>query len=273
MARVPKDLWALWNEARPDLQLSVPFNLDAAAKVIFRVGSHSHGTYIPPEVAYGVDDIDLMVICVPPPEFKLGLKNWEHAEYKHGKWDVVFYDWQKWLNMIRKSNPNVVGTLWLESEDILVPNDFKPFEILRQARGQSLSKHMYKAFVGYAQGQLYKMTHHAHQGYMGEKRKRLVEQFGYDVKNAAHLVRLLRMACEAFETGELVVRRPDAADLIEIKWGKWSQERVQDEAARLFARAEEALAKTTLPEHPNDWLLQQMMVKGYQASWERWDEV
>jgi predicted nucleotidyltransferase len=263
----------LWNEVLPDLQLSVPFDLKQAAKVVFRVGSHSHGTYIQPDDDHGVDDVDLMVIVVPPPAYKLGLKHWEHAEFKHGKWDIVLYEWGKWLQMLRKSNPNVLGTLWLEPEDVLdCPKPwqltpFEPWAAVLAGREKFLSKQMYPAFIGYAKGQLYKMTHHAHQGYMGEKRKRLVEKYGYDVKNAAHLVRLLRMACEAFEEGQLNVRRHDASELIAIKSGQWPLRRVQEEAAELLNRADSALTGTQLPEYPNELFIQNAMLAGYMMGW------
>ena len=261
----------LWEEVLPDLVVSIPFSLERCTKVVFRVGSHSHGTYISPEDDSGIDDVDLMVVCVPPPEFKLGLRTWEHAEFKHSKWDVVFYDWQKWLIMVRKSNPNVVGTLWLEDEDIYIPNNGNAnsiFDLMRNRRCL-LSKQMYPAFVGYAKGQFYKMTHLAHQGYMGEKRKRLVEKYGYDVKNAAHMIRLLRMACEVFEYGRLQVKRTfDAEELIEIKTGKWSLDQVIEESQKLLTRAEGALSHTTVREFPDDLFIQKMMVQGYQENWE-----
>jgi hypothetical protein len=54
----------------------------------------------------------------------------------------------------------------------------------RQARASTCSttatlfvgRHVYKPFVGYATQQLYKMEHGAFKGYMGEKRKALVER-------------------------------------------------------------------------------------------------
>lgn len=258
----------LWDEVRPDIQNSIPFDLERNTLAVFRVGSHSHGTYIPPTDKFGVDDIDLMVVVAPPPQFKIGLKQWEHAEYKHGKWDIVLYDWQKFLLMIRKSNPNVVGTLWLNREDIWLPSEVGEMAEAIRRKEDFLSKQMYPAFVGYARGQLYKMTHHAHQGYMGEKRKNLVAEFGYDVKNAAHLIRLLRMACEAFETGRLQVRRTfDAQELIDIKKGKWTKEQVIEEAEKLFARAESALAASTMREYPHDMLIQSLMLSGYRYAW------
>ena len=86
---------------------------------------------------------------------------------------------------------------------------------------------------------------------MGSKRKALVEQFGYDCKNASHLIRLLRMSIEFLDTGELIVKRPDAEELLEIKRGEWELERVKEEADVLFKLAEKAYNKSTLPERPD----------------------
>ena len=63
-------------------------------------------------------------------------------------------------------------------------------------------------------------------GRMGAKRKELVEKFGYDTKNASHLIRLLKMGIEALTTGELLIERPDNNMLLEIKRGEWKLERV-----------------------------------------------
>ena len=51
---------------------------------------------------------------------------------------------------------------------------------------------------------------------MTAKRKALVDKFGYDTKNAAHLVRLLNMSIEAMTDHQLYVNRgnKDATKLI-----------------------------------------------------------
>jgi DNA relaxase NicK len=46
-------------------------------------------------------------------------------------------------------------------------------------------------------------------GYMGKKRRELVVRVGYDAKNAAHLIRLLRMGIEFLTEGTLYVERAD----------------------------------------------------------------
>lgn len=88
-------------------------------------------------------------------------------------------------------------------------------------------------------------------GYMGAKRKELVKRVGYDAKNAAHLVRLLRMGIEFLVEGDLHVERADAEQLLSIKRGEWSLERVKGEAERLFRLAEEAYVRSSLPVKPD----------------------
>ena len=88
-------------------------------------------------------------------------------------------------------------------------------------------------------------------GYMGAKRKELVRKVGYDAKNAAHLIRLLRMGIEFLVDGELHVERADAEQLLSIKRGEWTIERVKEEAERLFKLAEEAYVRSSLPAKPD----------------------
>ena len=80
------------------------------------------------------------------------------------------------------------------------------------------------------------MEHYSTMGYMGEKRKALVDKYKFDTKNASHCIRLLRMCMEALITGEVHVFREDASQLLEIKRGRWSLEQVKAEADRLFWR-------------------------------------
>jgi hypothetical protein len=88
-------------------------------------------------------------------------------------------------------------------------------------------------------------------GYMGDKRKQLVLEHGYDSKNAAHLIRLLRMAVEFFQTGEMLVKRPDREELLAIKRGVWSLGDVKDLAAVLFAKAKAAKESADMPDEPD----------------------
>jgi predicted nucleotidyltransferase len=225
-------------------------------------GSHSHGMYVPPTEPTSVDDIDLMSVFIPGIEEYFGLSKFEGdrgtVEIKAEPWDVVAYELRKFIFLLRKGNPNVVSMLWLDEKHYV---SLSPIgQKLIANRALFSTKEVYHSFVHYARAQLYKMTHLAFKGYMGEKRKRLVEKFGYDTKNAAHLIRLMRMAIEFLEDGRFRVVRPDAAELLEIKRGEWRLAHVQSHAEELFRRASDAFEKSTLPEKPNNELIDQVLV-------------
>jgi hypothetical protein len=98
-------------------------------------------------------------------------------------------------------------------------------------------------------------------GYMGQKRRELVRRVGYDAKNAAHLIRLLRMGIEFLTEGTLHVERADATELLDIKRGSWSLEKIKAEAERLFQLAQEAYVRSPLPPEPNREVAERLCVE------------
>jgi predicted nucleotidyltransferase len=190
-----------------------------------------------------------MGIVLPPKREIIGLGTWENWVYKKDEWDVVLYSMKKFVSLLLKANPNVVGLLWLRDEDYAVTSD--QLTVLRAYRDIFSSKKAYNSFTGYAYSQLQKLQKNEYNGYMGQKRKALVDQFGYDTKHASHCIRLLRMGIEFLETGQMNVWRPDAQELLDIKQGKWKLHQVQGEAQHLFQKARQAMAHSPLPDHPN----------------------
>lgn len=225
-----------------------PFDLKAHTHLLAQVGSHSHGTYIPP-TQEGIDDIDIMGIVIPPKEFYLGLNKFEHHCAWADEYDLTFYELRKFFNLLLKSNPNAMGLLWL------TPNMYKikteVADLIIENRDIFSSKQAYKSFSGYAYSQLRKMENHACEGYMGAKRKELVNKFGYDTKNAAHLIRLLRMGMEFLSTGELNVMRHDSSQLIDIKKGLYKLQDIKEMAEDLFKKTESAYLNSKLPTNPD----------------------
>jgi predicted nucleotidyltransferase len=78
-------------------------------------------------------------------------------------------------------------------------------------------------------------------------RAELEARFGYDTKHAMHLIRLMRSGLELLDSGDLHVRRSDAAELAAIRDGERSYEDVVAEAERLRARMQEVRAASPLP--------------------------
>lgn len=59
-------------------------------------------------------------------------------------------------------------------------------------------------------------------------RRELEEKSGYDTKHASHLVRLMRMGYEIITEGKVLVKRPDAEELLAVKNGAWYFEKVME---------------------------------------------
>lgn len=296
-----------------------------AGQIVFlaQIGSHSHGTYVPPSDPQAIDDVDYMGVVIPPRHRVLGLTEWDHLQFQVDELDVVFYSLQKFIRLLLKSNPNVLGTLWLQPEHYIAESMWS--DELIENRDIFSSLNAYNAFVGYAYGQLERMTHfnqelltryrtmsewiarngldlrevldadanklkhlalHAgcavdflssfrglhrqhFQGYMGEKRKRLVEKYGYDCKNAAHLIRLMRMCVEFLYTSELRVFRDVDGDYIRaIKAGEYPLEHVKREAESLFEEAKVACMKSPLPEEPDVKTAEEMLIGMTLEAWD-----
>ena len=215
-------------------------------------GSISHGMYEPSKLPTSIDDKDVIGICIPPMDYYYGLKSFGSKgtkEIKKNEWDIVLFEMTKAIRLLEKGNPNILAILWLHNTHYI--NVTPTGQQLLDNRNLFLGKHAYHSFVGYAHGQLHRMTHSACEGYMGKKRKELVAKFGYDTKNASHLIRLLRMGIEWLNDGELKVIRQDAQQLLEIKRGEWSLEQVKAEAERLFISAETTYTLSKLPVKPN----------------------
>jgi len=238
-----------------------PFALAPSLALLGRRGSEAHGTYCPPENPDSIDDRDLMGVVLPPLPWVLGLRQWEGTEAIKGVWDVVLYDFRKFVRLLVKQNPNVIAMLWLEPEDYLHVG--KAGQRLLGARALFRCRSdAYNSFVGYAHGQLKKMTGGVFRGYMGERRKQLVARIGYDAKNASHLVRLLHMGDEFLRTGVMQVRRTwDREMLIRIKRGEWTLEQVQRYASDYFETIRKASLSSDLPESIDDAAVEALVLE------------
>lgn len=291
------------------------FSFMQHAVCVAYAGSHSHGTSLAPDDPHNISDTDIMAVVLPPPEYTLGLKQFDHWVYSSDDLDVTCYSLHKFIRLLLGSNPNVIVMLWLRAQDYLLMTP--TFERLIELRRALMTKAVYKPFKGYAEDNLKKMTSYTpaidaeirmltdelaqagwklsevmdrralpmpvglsseeatqkanrlrslraqfHAAYMGEKRRDMVRKFGYDVKNAAHLLRLLTMCIEVLNTGTLQVYRTTDADVYKsIKRGEWTLDAVKARADALAAEAEAAFERCTLAVTPDFELLSKFVCR------------
>ena len=104
---------------------------------------------------------------------------------------------------------------------------------------------------------LYKKEMEAYKSWLNWKKNRnparheLEVKSGYDTKHASHLVRLMRMGLEILNDHKVVVKRPDREEILAIKNGAWSYEKVIEFANDMQKQLDEAYKTTTLPKSVN----------------------
>jgi len=211
-------------------------------------GSKVHGTY-----TKNSDDIDTIGVRIAPINHYFGFTELKTKEFQEGEIDDVTYEFKKFMTLLKKSNPNVLATLWLEDKYILHKSDY--WDQIRDNRKMFVSNQAYRAFKGYATSQLRRLGRpNTDQAYMGKKRREKFEKFGYDCKNASHFILLARQGAEFLRTGEMLPHRGeiDAQELIDIKSGLWTKDKVLRVGKDLLQDLDEAYSESTLPEVPSE---------------------
>lgn len=92
-------------------------------------------------------------------------------------------------------------------------------------------------------------------------RSDLEAKYGYDTKHGMHLLRLMRMCVEILQTGKVQVKRPDFEELLQVRSGGWSYDRLIKEAERLERLSEDLyLTSELLPKEPDRKFLDELVV-------------
>lgn len=232
------------------------FSLSYYSIMMCMAGSQVHGT------DNEDSDEDYFGVVVPPTSRLLGLTQFDRWRYpEDSDLDASVFSLRKYVGLLLKNNPTMLETLWLREEDYCPSATTHSFRRLVEKRDAFSSLRAYHAFSGYAYNQLIRMERGVTSGRMGEKRKKNVRKFGYDTKNASHLLRLYRMGIEFVETGQLnVYRTHDRKELLNIKNGEWDLEDVKLEAEELHDRMKAAKETSPLPEEPDVTVVGNLLV-------------
>ena len=225
-------------------------------------GSIAYGTNITSKMAKKTglkeSDKDTMGICIPPLEHYFGLPGisivgFEQHEDKDT--DEVIYSLKKYLNLASQCNPNIVEMLFVNDNHIV--HQTLLGQRLIDNRYLFLTKRVKHTYSGYAYSQMQKLKI-KQENMTG--RKELAETYGYDVKFASHVIRLLTMGLEALVEGELIVNRPNKALLMDIRMGKYTLKEIDDMAKSLNDKLETAYISSQLPNKPDYKKIHQLCI-------------
>lgn len=141
-----------------------------------------------------------------------------------------------------------------QSEDSLVAQTFENLNLSRDLIPLVLAERRFGAAVR----EWSKYQEHLQN--RNPARAALEASAGYDTKHAMHLVRLLRMAREILGDGKVIVKRPDAEELLAIRAGAWSYDQLIEYAERMEAELPAIAAKSPLPKSPDRKALDKLLV-------------
>jgi len=235
-------------------------------------GSYSYG------VSTDTSDFDTVGVCIPTKEvifphlagevfgFGRQKKRFRVYEAHHVKdpsaqggagreYDLNVYNIVDFFHLCMEGNANMLDTLFTSTECVL--SCTKIGNMIRDGRKTFLSKKVWHTYKGYAYGQLHEMDSKKPQP--DSKRDKLRQQYGFDVKFAYNVVRLMDEVEQILTVGDIDLRR-NAEQLKSIRRGEIPPEDIR----RIFDEKERDLEKlyhsSPLPYSPDEPKIKQLLI-------------
>ncbi len=239
-------------------------------RIIFRaiVGSTIHGTSVAQQ-----DDRDEMQLGVEPPDYVIGLRQWETtvtrtqpegARSGPGDLDLVTHSLRKFARLALGGNPTIQMLLFVpplfadwQARDVLYHRDW------------FLSRRAGKAFLGYMESQRQRLSGESGCRH-GRPRQELIEQYGFDTKYAGHIVRLGFQGIELMTTGRMTLpmRQAERERVVAIRTGKVPLAEVLEQGAAMEAELAGLLDTSPLPDEPNADAVNELLRNTYLRTWQ-----
>ena len=225
--------------------------------------------------AYGCNTIDsdwdMVSYCVPPKDivfphmagiirgfgrqaenFKVYQKH--HVQDGSREYDLNCYNIVHWFHLVLDNNPNMIDCLFVPRECITHTSNVG--EMVREKRRSLLHKGSWHRYKGYAYSQLGKMGKKDGDG----KRAASIAKYGYDVKQAYHLVRLLDECEQIFAHGDMDLRR-NSEQLRAIRRGEVAEADIRSYAADMEHRLENLRYESDLPDRPDEEFFKHLLLE------------
>lgn len=228
-------------------------------------------------MAYGVSndssDMDIYGFCVPPKNVifphSVGIipgfgnqgekfEQWQehHVKSNDKEYDFTVYSIVKYFQLCMENNPNMIDSLFTPRNCVIHSTQIS--ELVRQNRRLFLHKGCYHKFKRYAYAQMSKIQNKANSS--NPKRAETIEKFGYDLKFAYHLIRLLNEAEQILMEHDLDLQKNNE-QLKSIRRGEWTI----DELYRYFQEKEKNLeelyVKSDLRIKPDEDALKKLLIE------------
>ena len=230
-------------------------------------------------VAYGVSsdnsDMDIYGFCIPPKDvvfphlrgeilgFGKQINRFEQYQQHHIKdksakkeYDITIYNIVKYFQLCMDNNPNMIDSLFVPRRCILHSTQVGNY--VRENRKLFLHKGSWFKFKGYSYSQLHKMN--IKEPDQNSKRYESIMKYGYDVKFAYHVVRLLNEIEQILIEEDLDLER-NREQLKSIRRGEWTQEQIIKYFEDKEKSLEEVYSKSKLQHSPDEEAIKKILLE------------
>jgi len=218
---------------------------------LFEGGSALHGARLE-----GKADLDICGVFYEPKIKLFGLQPMEHfvtstsddtERNTPDDVDITLFSLRRWASLACKGNPTALSFLFAEN----ALKDWRwGYCALGNMQQGILAKSCAGHFSGFVTSQMGRLLGTRGNGKHGQ-RPELGAQFGYDTKAAMHAVRLCGEGIELLEEGFIRYPRPNVAELIDIRTGKYPLDKICDIVNRLLVKLENAHTASKLQAKPD----------------------
>ena len=234
--------------------------MPANTVMLVTMGSQAYG------VSTDASDLDVYGVCIPPKELMFPhlageipgfgkqiqrFEVWQEHHIQHPtkevEYDFAVYGIVKYFQLCMENNPNMIDSLFVPRNCVIHSTAIG--EMIRDNRKIFLHKGSWHKFKGYAYAQMSKIRNKTNSS--NPKRAETIEKFGYDVKFAYHVVRLINEVEQILVEGDLDLQRNNE-QLKSIRRGEWTLEQLEGYFVKKESILEQTYAESKLPHGPDE---------------------
>ncbi len=230
--------------------------------------------------AYGVSsdmsDIDLYGFCIPQKDvifphlrkeiigFDKPQKRFDQFQQHHiidkscnpvREYDLDIYNIVKYFRLCADNNPNMIDSLFVPIRCVTYITPIG--ELVRENRKLFLHCGAWHKFKGYAYSQLHKLK--IKKPDPKGKRFWMYEKYGYDVKFAYHVIRLLDEVHQILTEGDIDLER-NREQLKSVRRGEWKLEDIEEHFQRNEKKLQKSYDECKLPYRPEEEKIKNLLL-------------
>jgi predicted nucleotidyltransferase len=174
---------------------------------------------------------------------------------KEVEYDFSVYNIVKYFSLCMDNNPNMIDSLFTPRNCVI--HSTHVGEIIRENRKLFLHKGSWHRFKGYAYAQMSKIKNKVNAS--NPERAETIRKFGYDVKFAYHVVRLLNEVEMILVEGDLDLQRNNE-QLKSIRRGEWKLEDLVSYFVDKEKILEKTYAESPLRKYPDEFVIKDVLL-------------